>query len=764
MDNLEIQAKQPILNIGMLGHVSNGKCLAKDTLVMTSDGPSKFVQDMKVGDKLMAYSQSSQYSRHTFRTITGVTSGQDYLFKIQDPITKRVYFKANSEHILTLMNRNTEKVCDVSINCFNRLTVEERQKYLVIKTSVNFPKKEYSFCPVFVGICVANALTIDDIHNDEYKLKYDVFNLLMYNNGLPPEYKYNSHDIRLRVLAGLFIGLKYTISDDSSFIACKVPNSMNRLSNSLYNDFKYLLDSLNIQYNVMEDNNQKYASFDIVPDTQLNTILNRPIENPASEESYSTFPFELVKEPYMSEYYGFELDGDGRFVLDNFIVTHNSTITKQISGTVTQRHQVEVQTNKTVNLGYANAKIYKCNKCEPPQCYQSRASNIFETTCEHCDSDDIALVRHVSFVDCPGHNMLMATMLNGTCVMDGSILVESSSNKNIPAPQTAEHLVATEIMGLQNSVVCFNKLDLVEKSVAQRQINKLQKFLKGTSAEKSPIIPMSANFRYNMDVLCEYICTKIPMPQKNVDTPAKMIIIRSFNVNKQSTTPDDMVGGVVGGSIKEGTIKVGVDSSDEEEEDNEDTKNSAGNNKNGASKWSCIPLKAKVTSINSEDNKLDYAVPGGLIGVGLTLDPSLTAKNRLIGQVLSVCSDDNNNQNTETSTECKDDYKIFEQFTLDYNILTNVEDYADKELFNISKGDNLIINCNASNVKCVVKEISKVKNGKKKVRCATVKVTERPVCVQLDSNVAISKSGGGSGHRLIGLGTIRSGLECAISD
>lgn len=67
------------------------------------------------------------------------------------------------------------------------------------------------------------------------------------------------------------------------------------------------------------------------------------------------------------------------------------------------------------------------------------------------------LVRHVSFVDCPGHDILMATMLNGAAVMDGALLL-IAANESCPQPQTSEHLAAVEIMRLANIIIVQNKV------------------------------------------------------------------------------------------------------------------------------------------------------------------------------------------------------------------------------------------------------------------------------------------------------------------
>ena len=73
------------------------------------------------------------------------------------------------------------------------------------------------------------------------------------------------------------------------------------------------------------------------------------------------------------------------------------------------------------------------------------------------------LVRHVSFVDCPGHDILMATMLNGAAVMDAALLL-IAGNESCPQPQTSEHLAAIEIMKLKHIIILQNKIDLIKEA------------------------------------------------------------------------------------------------------------------------------------------------------------------------------------------------------------------------------------------------------------------------------------------------------------
>eukprot|EP00918_Siedleckia_nematoides_P043807 GHVU01095732.1.p1 GENE.GHVU01095732.1~~GHVU01095732.1.p1 ORF type:complete len:229 (+),score=14.39 GHVU01095732.1:71-757(+) len=163
-----------------------------------------------------------------------------------------------------------------------------------------------------------------------------------------------------------------------------------------------------------------------------------------------------------------------------------STLVKAISGVQTVRFKNELERNITIKLGYANAKIYKCNdpSVGRPQCYTSRGSGHQDDfPCDIGSSKGkFQLVRHVSFVDCPGHDILMATMLNGAAVMDAALLLVAG-NESCPQPQTSEHLAAIEIMKLKHIIILQNKIDLVKDTQAHEQHEQILKFVQGTIAE-----------------------------------------------------------------------------------------------------------------------------------------------------------------------------------------------------------------------------------------------------------------------------------------
>jgi translation initiation factor 2 subunit 3 len=234
-----------------------------------------------------------------------------------------------------------------------------------------------------------------------------------------------------------------------------------------------------------------------------------------------------------------------------------STVVKAISGVQTVRFKNELERNITIKLGYANAKVYKCSnpECLRPGCYASHASSKDDTPpCVHCGSQ-MDLLRHVSFVDCPGHDILMATMLNGAAVMDAALLL-IAANESCPQPQTSEHLAAVDIMQLEHIIIVQNKIDLVSRDVAMNQMEDIRAFVRGTKAESSPIIPVSAQLKYNIDVLAEFLVKRIPVPRRNFTTPPRMIVIRSFDVNKPGVDVRSISGGVAGGTIVEGVMKV----------------------------------------------------------------------------------------------------------------------------------------------------------------------------------------------------------------
>jgi len=413
-----------------------------------------------------------------------------------------------------------------------------------------------------------------------------------------------------------------------------------------------------------------------------------------------------------------------------------STVVKSISGVQPIKFKLELVRNITIKLGYANAKIYKCDSatCKRPGNYRSaRSIKPDALPCKNAGcTGTMRLQRHVSFVDCPGHDILMATMLNGAAVMDAALLL-IAGNETCPQPQTSEHLAAIEIMKLKHILILQNKIDLVKQSTALDQHQQILDFVRGTVAQNAPIIPISAQLKYNIDVLCEYLTLKIPVPPRDFTSSPRLIVIRSFDINKPGTEIDDLKGGVAGGSIIQGVIKL----HDEiEVRPGIVAKDGEGNVK-------CVPIFSKVISLFAERNDLQYAVPGGLIGVGTKIDPTLCRGDRLVGQVLGEV-----NKLPDIYTELEVNFFLLRR-------LLGVQNSADGKQGRVTKlanGETLMVNIGSTStggrVIAVKKDLAKVG-------------LTSPVCTMEGEKIALSRRV--EKHwRLIGWGQILRGVKIQI--
>jgi len=406
-----------------------------------------------------------------------------------------------------------------------------------------------------------------------------------------------------------------------------------------------------------------------------------------------------------------------------------STVVKSLSGVQTVRFKNELERNITIKLGYANAKIYRSKdpKCKRPACYTSMGSGKEDTFM--MNGFKYELVRHVSFVDCPGHDILMATMLNGAAVMDAALLL-IAGNESCPQPQTSEHLAAIEIMKLKHILILQNKIDLIKEAQAKEQHEQIKSFIEGTVAEGAPIIPISAQLKYNIEVVCEYIEKKIPVPIRDFTSEPHLIIIRSFDVNKPGSEVDDLKGGVTGGSILKGVLKVGMEI--------EVRPGLVSKDQDG--RLTCKPIKSRIVSLQAEQNDLMCAVPGGLIGVGTKIDPTLCRADRMVGQVLGSVGG-----LPDIFTELEVSYYLLRR-------LLGVRTEGDKKGAKVSKlGKQEVLMVNIGSLSTGGRVIA-VKADLAKIGLTT------PVCTSVGEKIALSRRV--EGHwRLIGWGQIRRGVK-----
>lgn len=432
-------------------------------------------------------------------------------------------------------------------------------------------------------------------------------------------------------------------------------------------------------------------------------------------------------------------------------VSHGkTTVVKAISGVDTIKFTEEMKNNITIKLGYANTKIFKCPKCPAPSCYKSFGSgkedDVFCTNlipiAEPAEGDKtedrcgtkLELLRHISFVDCPGHDNLMAIMLTGAAVMDAALLL-IAGNITCPQPQTSEHLAALDIMNLDRIIILQNKIDLIFtiEGEAMKNYNQIRDFIKGTKAEHSPIVPISAQFKYNIDVVLQYLVDFIPVPIRDLSSSPRFIVVRSFDVNRPGFGIDKLSGGIAGGSILRGVLKVGDEIEIRPGHFNK-------NQQTGEAKYSAII--STIISMNAEQNELLYAIPGGLIGIGLKIDPYLTKRDALVGNLLGH------------SGQLPDVYLELEVsfFLLRRLIGVRIGDQNQNDTVkSITKGEVLMINVGTTSTGCKVININSTTN--------VIKVElNKAVCTSIGDKVALSRRINNK-FRLIGWGQIRKGKK-----
>jgi translation initiation factor 2 subunit 3 len=388
-----------------------------------------------------------------------------------------------------------------------------------------------------------------------------------------------------------------------------------------------------------------------------------------------------------------------------------TTLVQALTGTWASRHSEELKRGITIKLGYADASIYKCPNCDEPQCY------CVTEECPACGGE-AELQRTVSFVDAPGHEILMATMLSGAAVMDGAILV-IAADEPCPQPQTREHLAAIEAVGLKNLVIAQNKIDLVSMDKALKNYDEIKRFIKGSIAEDAPIIPVSAQQLVNIDLLIQAMQEYLPTPKRDPDLPPRMHIIRSFDVNKPGTPIDDMVGGVIGGSITQGRFEMG---------DEIDIKPGLPTRQKNRLKMR--ELVTEITSLHVGGTAVDEALPGGLAGIGTMLDPSLTKSDGLVGSLAG-----------RPGTLPP----VLEDLRLEYELFENVVGSREREkVAQIAKGEKLLLNVGTAKT---MGEVTDVKKGEMETKLSI------PVCAKPGDRVAISRRISGR-WRLIGVGSM----------
>jgi translation initiation factor 2 subunit 3 len=380
-----------------------------------------------------------------------------------------------------------------------------------------------------------------------------------------------------------------------------------------------------------------------------------------------------------------------------------TTLVERLSGKWTDTHSEELKRGITIRLGYADFSVYNCKE----QGYNTKK------LCEKCKFE-----RKISLIDAPGHETLMATMLSGASIMDGALLL-IAANEPCPQPQTKEHLTALEIIGVKQIIIVQNKIDLVTKEDALKNYKQIKEFIKGTIAENAPIIPISAQHNVNIDILIKIIQDVIKTPARDTSKDPLFLVARSFDINKPGTKIEDLRGGVLGGALKQGILKL-----------NDEIEIKPGLKKEFQGRITWEPIYTIIENLMSGGSSVKELSPGGSAGILTKLDPRLIKADSLTGNLVGLKGKLPN---------------VFYELNLKQHLLKRVVGSKDELVVEpIKKGEILMLNINSAATVGTVIEL------KKDLIHLRLKV---PVCCNLADRMTISRRIG-TRWRLIGYAEI----------
>jgi hypothetical protein len=362
--------------IAITGEKGTGKCHAIDTPILMFDGSIKMVQDVVVGDVIMG-------DDSTRRNILGLGQGQDEMYDIVS--SNGETYRVNSEHILSLkvseinyivthrredgtlgynvclFNLNNYKtfeifyhtleeakevfeehstngkIVDITVKDYLELPKNVQQGLLGYKTGVEFAHKPNVFNPYVIGVWLGD--TTNEYKRDDESLQnlnsflttlkhYDLLNV----KYIPDDYKINSRSVRLQFLSGIL--------DTDTCIETADGYEIRSKNKRLVDDILFLVRSLGIY--VTQSEMEKSYTYDDGVRSQTWYCLNIsgngldeiPTLCPRKNAICKNGALDLLQSNIRvvsagrGDYYGFEIDGNRRFLLGSFTVTHNTSLVK----------------------------------------------------------------------------------------------------------------------------------------------------------------------------------------------------------------------------------------------------------------------------------------------------------------------------------------------------------------------------------------------------------------------------------------------------
>jgi hypothetical protein len=335
IQDLVIDDEHEYLHTVIIGPPGSGKCLAKDTKLLMYDGSIKNVQDVQINDLLMG-------DDSTPRTVLSICQGVDECFQINREFLSP--YIVNSSHILSLCCKNTFNTIDIPVLEYIKNKDTLYQTFRGYKVSVNIPcTVDTLIDPYILGYCIdsnfKNYLSIShqsiiDYFNNKLGDKFCNYNGCYHIN--PSYFNNSSTDLSFLVKLGtkslylVLAGLRDALFNDNNLYIKKdnpVFDIVIFLCNILNFEFTYKISDINININNI-DYEKELMNLTVCFDKDFPSLIyndNKLYYTPRSDTKYTFHDIDITRVP-VQEYYGFELSKNGRFLLQDCTVTHNTTI------------------------------------------------------------------------------------------------------------------------------------------------------------------------------------------------------------------------------------------------------------------------------------------------------------------------------------------------------------------------------------------------------------------------------------------------------